>query len=103
ANQPREGSCRLQLPDRPPRLPLDDVPGDRRCSDGIRRREIELPRTAPTREVPVLRADRDLILGLRRAGPRGDARAAAGLDELGAHRLEQLQVTALVAVLPHLL
>src|SRR6185437_5135734 len=81
------------------RAPFHDLPRNGGCGHGVRRCEVELPRSGTTGKVPVDRGDRDLVLRARHARARVDARAAGWLDERRAHVGENPVVTLLLAVL----
>src|ERR1041385_7796031 len=82
------------------RLPFHDVTRDSGCSDRVGRGEVELSRSGSARKVAVLRADRDLIRALARAGTSGNAGTAARFDERRAHLVEQREIPLLLTVLP---
>src|ERR1700733_8950477 len=75
-----------------------DVAGDGARGDHEGTRKVHLARTASAGEVPVLRAHRDLIGGIARAGTGLDAGAARRVDELGARSLEDLEVALFLRV-----
>src|SRR6185437_9766628 len=83
------------------RAPFHDLPRNSGCGHGVRRCEVELPRSGTTGKVPVDGGDRDLVLRARHARTRVDARAARWLDERRAHVGENPVVTLLLAVLEH--
>src|SRR5580693_1801265 len=84
-------------------LILDNVSRHRARRHRQRRRQIHLPRPAPSREISILRADYNLIRTRRYSRPRIDARPATRFNQMRAGFLENLDVAAALRILTCLL
>ena len=84
-------------------LVFHNVSRDRAGGHGQRAGKIHLPRAAASWEIPVLRADDDLIRPRGNARTRIDAGAATRLDDVRSRPLENLQIAAPDAIIPRFL
>src|SRR5579864_257202 len=85
------------------RLVFHDVPCDGTRGHCKWARQIHLPRAAAPGEIPVLRADDDLVVSGRYTRPRVDTCSATRLNHVRASLLKNVEIPAPDAVLARLL